>query len=82
MLHKEYFAKHPDGYSRSQFNSTLRIYMALSRPVMHIDHKAGDKMYIDFAVSKLQITERDGTQREVELFVSILVAANLLMWKL
>lgn len=67
MLHKEYMSKYPGGYSRSQFNGSLRIYMVLSRPVMHLDHKAGDKMYIDFAGSKLQVTERD-----VEVFVSTL----------
>ena len=77
MLHKEYLAKYPDGYSRSQFNGTLRIYMALSRPVMHIEHKAGDKMYIDFAGSKLQVTDRDGTDRDVEVFVSILGCSQL-----
>lgn len=38
LLHKEYMAAHPDGYSRSKFNGMLRVYMALSRPVMHLDH--------------------------------------------
>lgn len=57
LLHKEYMSVYPDGYSRSQFNGMLCVYMALSRPVMHLDHKAGDKMYIDFAGNKLQVTE-------------------------
>lgn len=77
LLHKEYMAAHPDGYSRSQFNGMLRVYMALSRPVMHLDHKAGDKMYIDFAGSKLQVTEYDGTVRDVEVFVAILGCSQL-----
>ena len=77
MLHKEYLSKYPDGYSRSQFNSVLRVYMALARPVMHLDHKAGDKMYIDFAGSKLQVTDIDGTVRDVEVFVAILGCSQL-----
>lgn len=33
---------------------------------------AGDKMYIDFAGSKQQVTEYDGTVCDVEVFVAIL----------
>lgn len=77
LLHKEYMTLHPDGYCRSQFNGMPRVYMALARPVMHLDHKAGDKMYIDFAGSKLQVTEYDGTVRDVEVFVAILGCSQL-----
>lgn len=77
MLHKEYLVKHPDGYARSRFNNYLNIHGHLSRPVMHLDHKAGDKMYVDFAGSKLQVTEVDGTERNVEVFVAILGCSQL-----
>lgn len=77
MLHKEYLAKHPDGYARSRFNNYLNMHGHLSRPVMHLDHKAGDKMYVDFAGSKLQVTEVDGTERNVEVFVAILGCSQL-----
>lgn len=77
MLHKEYLQKYPDGYSRSQFNSKLRTYLALSRPVMHMDYKAGDKLYIDFAGSKLQVLEKGGETRDVEVFVAILGCSQL-----
>jgi len=74
MLHKEYLQKYPEGYSRSQFNSAFRVSIALSRPVMHLDHKAGDKMYIDFAGSKRQVTDIESTVRDVEVFVEVFVA--------
>lgn len=61
MLHK-YLVKHPDGYARSRFNNYLNMHGHLSRPVMHLDHKSDDKMYVDFAGSKLQVTEADGTE--------------------
>lgn len=38
---------------------------------------AGAKMYIDFAGSKLQVTEYDGTVRDVEVFVAILCCSQL-----
>ena len=45
---------------------------------MHIDHKAGDKVFIDFAVKKLSITDRKtGEIKEVEVFVTILGASQL-----
>lgn len=50
MLHKEYIEQHPGGYGRSRFNTFIQIYLGQMNPVMHIDHKAGDKLYIDFAV--------------------------------
>lgn len=62
LYKEEYMVKYPDGYSRSQFNNALRLYMSLSKTTMHIDHKAGDKMYIDFAGYKLQFVSLDGTE--------------------
>ena len=77
MLHNEYIEKYPDGYGRSRFNNAVHTYLQLSRPVMHIDHKAGDKMYIDFTGSKLQITLSEGSVQDVEVFVAILGCSQL-----
>lgn len=77
MLHKEYLQRYPDGYSRSRFNNALHTYLQLSRPVMHIEHKAGDKLYIDFTGSKLELTHADGTIQIVEVFVAILGCSQL-----
>jgi len=77
MLYKDYIAKYPEGYSISRFNGFIRLYLAQSRPVMHIEHKAGDKMYIDFTGQKLQLDNGDGTMTEVEVFVAILGCSQL-----
>lgn len=77
MLYKDYIAKYPEGYSISRFNGFIRLYLAQSRPVMHIEHKAGDKMYIDFTGQKLQLDNGDGTTTEVEVFVAILGCSQL-----
>lgn len=40
---------------------------------MHMNHKAGDKMYVDYAGKTLSITEKDtGEIKEVQFFVAIL----------
>ncbi|WP_245668144.1 IS21 family transposase [Flagellimonas zhangzhouensis] len=42
-------------------------------PVMHMEHKAGDKLFIDFTGKKLHIVDRDtGELKELEVFVCIL----------
>jgi len=46
-------------------------------PVMHMVHKAGDKLFVDFAGEKLEIVdEHTGEIQEVEVFVAILVRAS------
>ena len=45
---------------------------------MHIEHKAGDKMYVDYAGKKLQIVDKEsGEITEVEVYVAILGASQL-----
>lgn len=77
QLYKEYIQKYPEGYSISRFCGFIRLYSAQSRPVMHIEHKAGDKMYIDFTGQKLQLDNPDGSKSEVEVFVAILGCSQL-----
>lgn len=45
---------------------------------MHIEHKVGDKLYIDFAGDKLKIIDKEtGEEKAVEVFVAILGASQL-----
>lgn len=76
-LWEEYRAEHLDGYSYSQFCYHLQLWRDTSDITMHIDHKVGDKMFIDFAGKKLHITDkRTGEITEVEVFVAILAASQ------
>lgn len=78
MLHKEYLELHPDGYGRSRFNGYIQRYEQQSRPIMHLEHKAGDKVFIDFAGSKQSIVDAStGEIIEVEVFVAILPCSQL-----
>lgn len=77
-LWKEYLEKHPDGYRYTQFCIYYSSWQRRVNPAMHIVHKAGDKMYVDFAGEKLQIVDPDtGEIQDVEIFVAILGSSQL-----
>jgi len=45
---------------------------------MHMNHKAGDKMFVDYAGEKLKIIDREtGKEQPVEVFVAILGCSQL-----
>jgi hypothetical protein len=45
---------------------------------MHLDHKAGDQLYVDFTGQKLSFTDQEsGHITKVEVFVAILGASQL-----
>ncbi len=78
LLWEEYKLKHPDGYGKSQFKNYFAQWKAQVNPSMHIEHKAGDKLYVDFAGHKLSIIDKQtGEVQPVEVFVAILGASQL-----
>ena len=80
-LHKlwiEYISKYPDGFQTSAFYRHYKLLKSRSHPSMHMIHKAGDKMFVDYAGDKLQIVDMaTGELRTVEVFVAILGASQL-----
>ncbi|MBI4929874.1 MAG: IS21 family transposase [Bacteroidetes bacterium] len=77
-LWKEYLEKHPDGYRYTMFCMSYSAWRKKVNPVMHMVHKAGDKMYIDFTGAKLQIVDpHTGEIQDVEVFVAILGSSQL-----
>ena len=78
ILWEEYRIEHPDGYSYSQFCYHFQVWRNASKVTMHIEHKAGDKMFVDYAGDKLAIVNRKtGKVMSVEVFVAILGASQL-----
>ena len=78
LLWAEYKKKHPDGIAISQFNTNYQLWKAQTIPSMRKEHKAGDKMYIDFAGEKLIVTDKPtGIEKKVEVFVAVLGASQL-----
>ncbi len=78
LLWEEYKRDHPDGLGKSQFKHYFAQWKAQVNPTMHMEHKAGDKLYVDFAGDKLGILdEQTGELQPVEVFVAILGASQL-----
>ncbi|MCK6589441.1 MAG: IS21 family transposase, partial [Polyangiaceae bacterium] len=77
LLHVEYLAKHPDGYSRTQFCDLYRQWLARQRLTMRQVHRAGEKMFVDYAGRKPKLVDpKTGATTEAELFVAVLGASN------
>jgi transposase len=76
-LHEEYLREHPDGYKYSNFKRAVRQYRYQTRAVGHVEHAAGDQMYVDYAGDKLEIVDAEtGEVRSVEVFVAILPCSH------
>ena len=77
-LWKHYYANNTPAYQYTQFRKYYAVYTKRVKPVMHMEHKAGDKMYIDFAGEKLSIVDKEtGEVTEVEVFAAILGCSQL-----
>jgi transposase len=77
-LWQQYIEKHPDGYRLTQFKRYYLLWIKVRNPVMHIDHKAGEKMYVDYAGEKLLVMDPEIEDTiEAEVFVAILGASQL-----
>jgi transposase len=77
-LWKEYLDEEPQGFQYSQFCYHYQQWRQDEKLSMHIEHKAGDKMFVDYSGKKLHITDRrTGELRSVEVFVAILPASQL-----
>jgi hypothetical protein len=59
VLWKEYKIKYPDGLQSTQFCEYFNRWLKQGTvtPLMHMVHKAGDKMFIDYAGKTLSIVD-------------------------
>jgi len=77
LLWTEYREVHPDGYGYSQFCELYRRYTLKLDPPMRQDHKAGEKMFVDYAGDTATITDPEtGETRQAPIFVATLGASN------
>ena len=75
---EDYCTRNPDAYSYSRFCRSFSNWLKRTNPSLHIEHKAGDKMYIDFTGKKLQIVDKvTGEIKPVEVFVSVLGCSQM-----
>lgn len=78
LLWEEYREKHENGYGYSQYCHHYQIWKKSQQVSMHIEHKAGDKMYVDFTGDKIPIVDhKTGEINKQEVFVAVLGYSQL-----
>lgn len=78
ILWDEYIKQNPEGYSYPQLCYHFKVWRSVSDISMHIEHKAGDKMFVDYTGKKLKIADKlTGEGKDIEIFVAILGASQL-----
>jgi transposase len=76
VLWEEYKAAHPEGFQYSRFCDLYRVWKGKLPVWMRQDHKAGEKMFIDYAGMTVPVRDRkSGGTREAQIFVAALGAS-------
>jgi transposase len=77
LLWYEYKAENPQGYQYSQFCHRYRQWRNKLDPVMRQDHRAGEKLFVDYSGMTVPITDPgNGQTRNAEIFVACMGASN------
>lgn len=72
-LWARYHAEHPDGYKQTMFRKYMNAHIERNSGYMVIPHKAGDKMFVDYAGDTLSYYDREtGEVIECQVFVAVL----------
>jgi transposase len=71
LLWTEYREAHPEGYGYSQYCDLYRRYAQKLDPPMRQNHKAGEKLFVDYAGDTVPITDPEtGEVRQAQIFVA------------
>ena len=77
LLWQEYRETHPEGYQYSWFCDHYRAWQGKLDVVMRQDHRAGEKLFVDYAGQTMPVVDRNtGEIREVQIFVAVLGASS------
>jgi transposase len=77
LLWQEYKAATPEGVQYSQFCAAYRQWAGTLDLVMRQHHRAGEKLFIDYAGQTLPVVNRcTGEVHEVAIFIAVLGASN------
>jgi radical SAM protein with 4Fe4S-binding SPASM domain len=78
IVYDKYVLSCPDGFKHSAFLERLNASMRVGKGSMRMEHKAGDKMFVDFTGEKLHLVDKlSGEVTDVEVFVAILGCSQL-----
>jgi transposase len=77
LLWEEYKAENPCGFQYSRFCQLYSEWAGTLDVVMRQDHRAGEKLFVDYAGQTMSVVERGtGEVRSVQLFVGVLGASS------
>lgn len=77
LLWPEYKAQTPEGFQYSWFCQGYRAWAAHLDVVMRQTHRAGEKLFVDYAGQTLPIVNADsGEVHEAQVFIAVLGASN------
>jgi transposase len=77
LLWQDYREEHPGGYGYSRFCDLHRTWEKRVSPTMRQTHVAGERMFVDYAGTKLEIIDpTTGEVLKAELFVAVLGASS------
>ena len=76
LLWDEYRGQYPEGIGYSQFCYLYREWESKLEVWMHQDHKAGEKMFVDYAGDTVAINDGNGGSYPAQIFIAILGASN------
>ena len=77
LLWEEYRRSHPDGYGYSRFCDLYREHAGQLDPRMRFAHKAGEKLFVDYAGMTMEVVERGtGEALTAQIFVATLGASD------
>jgi len=77
LLWLEYKQDHPGGLQYSQFCERFRQWKGRVDRVLRQEHRAGEKVFVDFAGQTLEVVCREtGEVREAQIFVGVLGASS------
>lgn len=78
LLWEEYRQTHEYGYGYTQFCHHFKIWKQDSEISMHLCHKVGDKLFVDFAGKTLSyIDPATGQEQPTETFIATLASTGL-----
>ena len=77
LLWEEYKQEYPDGYQYSRFCDHWRAWLASRDLVMRQEHRAGEKLFVDYAGQTVPLTDpATGQVRHAQVFVAVLGASS------
>lgn len=77
LLWQEYRLTHPQGFQYSWFCEHYRLWAAKVDVVMRQEHRAGEKLFVDYAGQTVPVIDRQtGEIRQTQIFVAVLGASS------